>query len=97
MSELHASLHYADGKYHITATQDCTPYAERAHALRTAGAIGDQEGLGRRAASFPNVLVEQYCHNNGITFQEWMQNPVHATRMLNDPALKAFRVWEGTV
>lgn len=43
-------------------------------------------------AEFPAELVEKYCNDTGVTFSEWMQNPVHARRMLNDPALAHFRV-----
>ena len=43
-------------------------------------------------AEFPAAIVEQYCNTNGVTFAEWMQNPVHTRRMLNDPALSAFRI-----
>ena len=31
----------------------------------------------------------------GISFSEFIANPEHARSMLNDPALAAFRVWEG--
>lgn len=43
-------------------------------------------------AEFPAAVVEAYINTNGITFAEWMNNPVHVRRMLNDPALAAFRV-----
>jgi hypothetical protein len=49
----------------------------------------------RHAARFPMVVVERYCNEKGITFEEWMSNPEHAKAMLNDSALSAFRVWEG--
>jgi len=42
-------------------------------------------------ATFPAIIVEQYCNDNGITLHEWMNNPVHVDRMLNDPALRGFR------
>lgn len=43
-------------------------------------------------AEFPAEIVEKYINDAGITFQEWMQNPVHVRRMLRDPALSAFRI-----
>jgi hypothetical protein len=49
------------------------------------------------AASLPMVLVERYCNDNGITFHEFCQGQDHIRRMLNDPSLKAFRVWPGKV
>lgn len=49
----------------------------------------------RHAARFPKVVVENYCARHGITLHEWMIDPVHVGRMLNDPDLAAFRIWEG--
>lgn len=43
-------------------------------------------------AEFPAAIVEKYIADAGITFAEWMQNPVHAKRMLQDPALAHFRI-----
>jgi hypothetical protein len=46
-------------------------------------------------ASFPAVVIEHYCNVNGITFREWMNNPEHVKRMVNDPALADFRIAPG--
>ena len=43
-------------------------------------------------AEFPAEIVEKYINDAGITFEEWMRNPVHVRRMLRDPALSAFRI-----
>ena len=51
----------------------------------------------KHAARFDAEVVDQYCRNAGITLNEFMVNPVHVRRMLNDPALSGFRVWEGKV
>jgi hypothetical protein len=97
MSRVFTRFHYA----HDTDTtaieriQDCTPIVEHATALRHEGIHGDKEM--RHAARFPMVVVERYCNEKGITFEEWMGNPEHAKAMLNDSALAAFRVWEGRV
>lgn len=48
-------------------------------------------------ARLPAIVVEQYINDRGITFDEWMNNPEHINRMLNDPALKGFRVHHGKV
>lgn len=80
----------------ITGTvQDCTPYVERAQAMHKAGAHGS--GDMRHAAKLPYVVVEKYCNDNGITFQEWMNDKSHVRRMLNDPDNKMFRIWPGAV
>ncbi len=77
----------------IERVQDCAPIAEHATRLRLEGVHGDSEM--RHAARFPAVIVERYCNDRGITFEEWMRDKSHVRTMLNDPALAAFRVWEG--
>ncbi|MEK8025015.1 hypothetical protein [Pseudaquabacterium rugosum] len=85
--------HAADGVVAIERAQDCTPIAEHCAALRQAGATGGADM--RHAASLPAVVVERYINDKGITFAEFLRDPEHARTMLNDPALAAFRVWEG--
>lgn len=79
----------------IERVQDCTAIAEAATAARNEGRHGDSEM--RHAMSLPNVMVERYCNDKGITFAQWMADPAHQRAMLNDPALAAFRVWPGRV
>jgi hypothetical protein len=79
----------------IERVQDCTPVVNYAEQQRIAGATGSSEM--RHAARFPAVIVEQYINNRGITFNEFLSNPVHVKTMLQDSALSAFRIWEGKV
>ena len=86
-----------DGKGTLTfeSVQDCTPIVEANRIQRLQGKTGSSEM--KLAARFPNVIVERYLNENKITFHEWLGNPEHAKRMMQDPALAAFRVWEGRV
>jgi hypothetical protein len=85
-----------EGENLITGTvQDCTPILEDAKARHNAGFHGSSDM--KHAARLPMVLIEKYCNLNGITFAEWMQNPVHGKRMLSDPDLSEFRIWKGQV
>lgn len=84
-----------DGDLTTATVQDCTPIMEHTQALNREGHHGSSEL--RHAASFPFVLVEKYCNDNGITFQEFMNGKEHVKRMLNDPSLSYFRVWPGRV
>lgn len=77
----------------IERVQDCTPIAEHATRLRLEGVHGSNEM--RHAARWPMVIVERYCNDRGITFEEWVKDNSHARAMLNDPALASFRVWGG--
>jgi hypothetical protein len=79
----------------IERVQDCTPIVDYTANLRAIGAVGSNEM--RHAAKYPAVIVEAYCNQAGITFNEFMSNPVHVKRMLADPDLRGFRVWEGRV
>lgn len=88
-------IHQEDGKTIFEAIQDCTPIAEDAKARHREGFHGSREM--RHAARLPSVLVEKYCNDKGITFQEWANNPVHVRAMLTDPALSHFRVWGGAL
>lgn len=79
----------------IERVQDCTPIADYAANMRIAGKVGGNEM--RHAARFPAVIVESYINNKGITFNEFLSNPVHVKAMLADTSLSAFRIWEGRV
>ncbi len=87
-------LHLEDGRLIAERVQDCTSIAEHCGRLR---AETEQRGEMRLAARIPDVIVERYINDRGITFAEFLRDPAHARALLNDPALAAFRVWEGSV
>lgn len=80
---------------HIERVQDCTPIADYAKAQHNAGFHGTSEL--KHAARIPNVIIEKYCNDHNIEFSEFMRNREHMRRVLNDPSLKAFRIWPGKV
>lgn len=82
-----------DGNLITGTVQDCTPIVQEATRKRNEGEHGSSDM--RHAASFPAVVVEKYCNDSGITFAEFMEDRAHIRRMLNDPALSYFRIWEG--
>lgn len=84
-----------DGDLVTGTVQDCTPIAERTKALHNEGMHGS--GDMRHAASLPFVLVERYCNDRGISFEDFMRGKEHIKAMLNDPALSHFRIWPGRV
>ena len=91
--ETHMALQ--DGALVTGTVQDCTPILEDAKARHNVGFHGTSEL--KHAARLPVVVIEQYCNTQGVEFSEFMQNPVHMKRVLNDPALKSFRIWPGAV
>jgi hypothetical protein len=48
-------------------------------------------------AEVPGIVIYDYCIRNGVTWREFMTEPAHARRMLNDPALAYFRIKPGVV
>jgi deoxyribodipyrimidine photolyase len=91
--QLRTSFAEYDGKLIIAQSQDCTPIAEYAKQQQAIGNVGSADM--RHAAKIPNVIIEKYCNEHGVTFAEVMRNPVHMKRICNDPANAAFRIWKG--
>jgi hypothetical protein len=87
---------WQDGDRYIERnSQDIEPVVEAVRALQNSNAVGTSEM--RHAAKIPTSVIENYIKANGITFHEFMANPVHAKAMLNDPALSGLRIWKGRV
>lgn len=78
-----------DGKIYHGTIQDVEPILELAkEELRTGrNTTGDI----RKAATFPAAVVETYLNVHGVTFAEFLGDPIHARRMFQDPALADFR------
>ncbi|MEY4718480.1 MAG: hypothetical protein RL563_1098 [Pseudomonadota bacterium] len=96
-ADMHTSFH-ADTMgetFVVQNQQDVEPIIEHCKMLNDTGAVGGSEM--RHAASFPMVLVESYCNQHGITFADWLKDKEHIKRMLRDPDLKGFRIWQGRV
>jgi len=93
MLDIGTRIHQHDGKLTFERFQDCNAIAERAKAMHNEGIHGSSEM--RLAASLPFVIVEKYCNDNGITFQEFCNNPAHTKRIVEAPENAAFRIWKG--
>jgi hypothetical protein len=95
LGDVVSTIALQDGALITGTTQDCTPYAERAKSMQAAGLHGSSDM--RLAASVPAVLVERYCNQAGIDMAEFNSSQDHKKRLLNDPALAAFRIWPGRI
>lgn len=81
---------------HEARVDDLKAVADHCANLRGIGATGTKDM--KLAATIPAFVVQKYINDNGITFAEFMrEGSPHPERMLNDPALSYFRVWEGRV
>lgn len=69
--------------------------ADHCKALHNEGLTGD--GDMKVLAHIPDIVVEKWLNDRGITFAEFMRSKEVRARMLNDPDLSAFRVWKGRV
>lgn len=92
---LATKVDFHDGLMTVGRFQDCDPILENAKARHREGFHGSSDF--KHAARIPNVIIEKYCNDNKIEFSEFMQNPAHIKRVLNDPSLSAFRIWPGRV
>ena len=93
--DLDTKFYLHDGNLTVGRFQDCTQIVENTKAMHNEGYHGSSDM--KLAAKLPFVSVEKYCNDNGLFFSEVMQDPKHIRAMLNDPDLKAFRVWPGRV
>ena len=84
-----------NGIVQVASSQDVEAVLDEAKARHNAGLHGSNEM--RHAAQLPYIIIEAYCNDKGITFDEWMANSAHVNAMLNDPSLSHFRVWKGRV
>lgn len=78
---------------HEAKLDDLKQVADYCAGMRGVGATGSKEL--KHAARIPWFIIQKYLNDNGITFAEFSRDMTHANRMLADPALSAFRIWEG--
>ena len=84
-----------DGNLVVGRSQDCTAIVEMAHQQRVAGNVGSSDM--KFAGRIPDVEVEKYCNTYGVSYAEFIGNPVHVKAWLNNPDNKHYRIWEGRV
>jgi hypothetical protein len=82
-----------DGLLHIARSQDCTPIAEYAKRQHNEGHHGSSDM--KHAARIPNVIIEKYLNDNGVTFEQFMADPAHIKRVVEHPDNAMFRIWKG--
>jgi hypothetical protein len=91
--DLNTKIVMQDGKMFVGRSQDCSPIAEDAKRRHNAGEYGSSDM--KHAARIPNVIIEQYMNENGVSFAEVLGNPQHMKRIVEDPKNSAFRIWKG--
>lgn len=95
LDQVRTTILETDGKLIIGQSQDCTAIAEYAKQAQSLGNVGSSDM--KHAAKIPDVIINKYLNETGISYQELMSNPVHFRRICNNPDNAAFRIWRGQV
>ena len=85
----------SDGTLTTGTVQDCTQIADLCQQMSNEGITGSSEM--RHAAFIPDVFIEKYGNDRGLSYHEVMANKDHIRMILRDPALAHFRIWKGKV
>lgn len=79
----------------IYREQDCEPIVKEVKAIKEVSDGRGKTSLGYFVGRLPAIIVEQYCNENNVSFQDFINDDTHVKRILNNPDFKKFRVWEG--
>ncbi len=77
----------------ITRQQNVADHVDYCKARANEGLHGFPDF--KLKASIPVLVVEHYCATNQITLREFVANPEHAKRIVNDPAFADLRIAPG--
>lgn len=97
MSDVKTKYHYdhENDRLYIERVQDVEPYLEHLAKIRQVSDGVSKSGDLRYAGTIPDVIVEKYCNEQRITYEEFIKNPEHHRRILNNPDFSKLRVWRG--
>ena len=95
MSEMLSTMALDEDKIIVSSVQDAQPILDFCRDKRSSGKVGSSEM--KHAASFPQVVIENYMNRTGVSWGEFLRDKTHIRRLLSDPDLKHFRVWDGRV
>lgn len=93
---IETNFHIDNGDLIIERVADVQNVLDRAANLRSLGQLKTKMG-DHFIGTIPLIEIEKYCNRVGVTLHEFWVDDTHMTRMLNDPDLSLFRVWEGRV
>lgn len=84
-----------DGRMVIARQEDVEPLIEHLASLRNETSGKSATGEMYHVGDIPAVVVEAYLNENGVTWNEFLNDTTHVRRILMDPDFAKFRVWEG--
>jgi len=88
---------HSDDKIYIERSADCEPVLDEVKRIKE---VTDGRGDGIKGyfvGRIPDVIIEKYLNEMGVTYREFIQDEKHVKRILNDPAYKRFRIFEGRI
>jgi len=99
MDDITTKVHHdeATNKTTIYREQDCEPVVDEVKRIKE---VTDGRGdgvMGYHVGKIPAIIIEQYIEEMGVSFHEFCVDPVHITRICNDPDYKRFRIFEGRI
>lgn len=95
--ETNFHLGNGDGSMVIERKADCQAILDSAANLRSMGAGKSKSGEMWHLGRIPAIIIEKYCNEKGVSFNEFLVDDIHIQRILEDPNYKLFRIVEGNV
>jgi hypothetical protein len=95
MAAIATTFQTEDDRLYVGRSQDCTTIAEYAKALHNEGLHGSSDV--KHVAKLPLVIVEKYCNERGITFEQFMADDKHIKAVVEDRDNAMFRIWPGAL
>ena len=93
------SYHYDDLHDRLTVHEvvDVEPVIEHVKAMREATDGRGNGALGYYVGTIPVIIIRQYLKEIGVTYAEFLRDPVHIENIMNNPDYSKFRVWQGRI
>lgn len=79
----------------IVREQHVAAIVDQCKAMAAEGLHGTSDF--RHVARIPNVVVEHYCNVHRVSHAEFIRNPEHVKRLVNDPAFADLRIAPGRI
>jgi hypothetical protein len=88
-------FHYDEMEDRVTInrSEDVEPLLNRLASQRAEGYTGSADM--KFVGTIPNIIVEKYLNEKGVSMQDFINDDIHIMRIMNDPEYKHLRVWQG--
>lgn len=87
----------SENKDIIYREQDCEPIIKEVEDIKLFTDGRGKTSLGYWVGRIPGIISEQYMKEAGITWNEYISNPEHVERIINNPDYKKFKIFQGKI